>query len=147
MWKHGKDQFVPFIVTVLAVVFTDLLKGVAVGMLVGVFYILRTNLRNPYFYKLEQNGGKKVIRIRLAQEVSFLNKAAIQYTLNNLPEGSDVIIDGTDSMYIDKDVLEIIHNFRHNAFTKGTVVEIVNIRDNYEVPRLKELVYKPAKIN
>ena len=51
------------------------------------------------------------------------------------------------SLTIDKDVLEIIHNFRHNAFTKGTIVEIVNIRDNYEVPRLKELIYKPAKIN
>jgi len=147
MWDNGKDQFIPFIVTVIAIVFTDLLKGVAIGMLIGVFYILRTNLRNPYFYKFEENGGKKVIRIKLAQEVSFLNKAAIQYTLTNLPNQSDVIIDGTDSMFIDKDVLEIIHNFKHNAFTKGTVVEIVNIRDNYEVPRLKELIYKPAKIN
>lgn len=145
MWKNGRDQFIPFVVTVLAIVFTDLLKGVAIGMLIGVFYILRTNLRNPYFYKFEQNGAKKVIRIKLAQEVSFLNKAAIQYTLNNLPEESDVIIDGTDSMFIDKDVLEIIHNFRHNAFTKGTIVEIVNIKDHYDIPRLKELVYKPAK--
>ena len=147
MWENGKDQFIPFIVTVIAIVFTDLLKGVAIGMLIGVFYILRTNLRNPYFYKFEQNGSKKVIRIKLAQEVSFLNKAAIQYTLTNLPDESDVIIDGTDSMFIDKDVLEIIHNFKHNAFTKGTIVEIVNIRDNYEVPRLKELIYKPAKNN
>lgn len=147
MWERGKDQFIPFVVTVLAVVFTDLLKGVAVGMLVGVFYILRTNLRNPYFYKFEQNGGKKVIRIKLAQEVSFLNKAAIQFTLSKLPNESHVIIDGTDSMFIDKDVLEIIHNFRHNAFTKGTIVEIVNIREHYEVPSLKELIYKPAKFN
>ena len=102
---------------------------------------------NPYFYKFEQNGEKEVIRIKLAQEVSFLNKAAIQYTLSNLPKESDVIIDGTDSMFIDKDVLEIIHNFKHNAYTKGTIVEILNIRDKYEVPRLKELVYKPAKNN
>jgi len=147
MWNNGKDQFIPFVVTVIAIVLTDLLKGVAIGMLIGVFYILRTNLRNPYFYKFEQNGGKKVIRIKLAQEVSFLNKAAIQYTLTNLPKESDVIIDGTDSMFIDKDVLEIIHNFKHNAYTKGTIVEIVNIRDNYEVPRLKELIFKPAKNN
>lgn len=147
MWLNGKDQFIPFVVTVIAIVFTDLLKGVAIGMLVGVFYILRTNLRNPYFFKFEENGGKKVIRIKLAQEVSFLNKAAIQYTLTNLPAESDVIIDGTDSMYIDRDVLEIIHNFKHNAFSKGTIVQIVNIRDNYEVPRLKELVYKSGKSN
>jgi MFS superfamily sulfate permease-like transporter len=147
MWRNGKDQFIPFVVTVIAIVFTDLLKGVAIGMLVGVFYILRTNLRNPYFFKFEDNGGKKVIRIKLAQEVSFLNKAAIQYTLTNLPSESDIIIDGTDSMYIDRDVLEIIHNFKHNAFSKGTIVQIVNIRDNYEVPRLKELVYKSGKNN
>jgi MFS superfamily sulfate permease-like transporter len=147
MWKNGKDQFIPFVVTVLAIVFTDLLKGVAIGMLVGVFYILRTNLRNPYFFKFEENGGKKVIRIKLAQEVSFLNKAAIQYTLLNLPAESDVIIDGTDSMYIDRDVLEIIHNFKHNAFSKGTIVQILNIRDSYEVPSLKELVYKSGKNN
>ena len=147
MWQHGKDQFIPFVVTVLAVVFTDLLKGVAVGMLVGVFYILRTNLRNPYFYKIERNGDKKVIRIKLAQEVSFLNKAAIQYTLTHLPRESDVIIDGTDSLYIDKDVLEIIQNYKHNAYTKAIIVSLVNIHEHYEVPRLKELIYKPTNFS
>ena len=147
MWQHGKDQFIPFVVTVLAVVFTDLLKGVAVGMLVGVFYILRTNLRNPYFYKIEKNGDKKIIRIKLAQEVSFLNKAAIQYTLTHLPRESDVIIDGTDSLYIDKDVLEIIQNYKHNAYTKAIIVSLVNIHEHYEVPRLKELIYKPTNFN
>ena len=147
MWNNGKDQFIPFMVTVVAVVFTDLLKGVAIGMLIGVFYILRTNLRNSYFYKIEKNGDKNVIRIKLAQEVSFLNKASIQQTLLKLPKGSHVIIDGTDSMFIDKDVLEIIHNFRHSAFSKGTVVEILNIRDHYDGPNLKELVLKPEKIN
>lgn len=138
MWHHGKDQFIPFAVTVLAVVFTDLLKGVAIGMLVGIFYILRNNLRNPYFYKIERNGDKKLITIRLSQEVSFLNKAAIQHVLNNLPKESDVVIDGTDSMYIDKDVLEIIDNFKHNAYSKATIVSLVNIRDHYEVPPLKD---------
>lgn len=146
MWEHGKDQFIPFIITVLAVVFTDLLKGVALGMMVGIFYILRNNLRNPYFYNIEGNGDKKVIRIRLAQEVSFLNKAAIQYTLTHLPKEIDVIIDGTASMYIDKDVLEIIHNYKHNAFTKASIVQLINIRGHYEVPRLKELIYKPVNL-
>jgi SulP family sulfate permease len=79
--------------------------------------------------------------------VSFLNKAAIQYTLSNLPSESHVIIDGTDSMFIDRDVLEIIHNFRHNAFSKGTVVEILNVKEQYDVPGLKELIYKPTKIS
>lgn len=147
MWKNGADQFIPFIVTVLAVVFTDLLKGVAIGMLISVFYILRTNLRNPYFYKIEHNGGKKVVHIKLAEEVSFLNKAAIQYTLTHLPKESDVIIDGTNSRYIDQDVLEIIHNFKHFAYTKAIIVQLVNIKDRYDVPQLKDLVYKPEKIS
>jgi len=147
MWKNGRDQFIPFVVTVLAVVFTDLLKGVAVGMMIGIFYILRTNLRNSYFYKIEKNGDKNVIRIKLAQEVSFLNKASIQQTLLKLPKESHVIIDGSDSLFIDKDVLEIIHNFKHNAFSKGTIVEILNIRDHYDVSNVEEFVYKPEKIN
>lgn len=139
MWHRGKDQFIPFAVTILAIVFTDLLKGVAIGMMVAIFFILRTNLRNPYFYKIERNGDKKRITISLAQEVSFLNKAAIQYTLTHLPAESDVIIDGTDARYIDKDVLEIIDNFKHNAYTKGTIVKLVNIREHYEIPPLKDM--------
>jgi len=146
MWKEGKTQFIPFVVTVLAVVLTDLLKGVAIGMLIGVFYILRNNLRNPYFYTIERNGDKKLIQIKLAEEVSFLNKAAIQYTLNHLPQGTDVVIDGTNSRYIDSDVLEIIHNFRHNAFSRGIIVQLVNIKHKYDVPQLKDLIYKPESV-
>jgi MFS superfamily sulfate permease-like transporter len=143
MWHKGLDQFIPFVVTIIAVVFTDLLIGVGIGMLVGVFYILRTNLRNPYFYHIERNGDKKVIRIKLAEEVSFLNKAAIQVTLTSLPKGTDVVIDGSNSRYIDPDVVEIIQNFRHNAFTKGIVVELYQVKDRYEIPKLKELIYNP----
>jgi MFS superfamily sulfate permease-like transporter len=143
MWVNGRDQFIPFLVTLLAVVFTDLLKGVAIGMIIGVFYILRTNLRNPYFYKIESNGSKKLIRIKLAEEVSFLNKAAIQYTLTHLPKESDVIIDGSNSRFIDKDVLEVIHDFKHHAHTKAIIVQLENIQKRYDVPPLKEMIYKP----
>lgn len=144
MWQKGIPQFVPFVVTVLAVVLIDLLKGVGIGIFVAGFFILYTNLRNPYFYKITHDGeGKKVIHINLAEEVSFLNKAAIQVTLTSLPKSSDVVIDGTNSRYIDPDVLEIIHNFKHNAFTKGIVVQLKGIKDRYDVPKLKELNYKP----
>ena len=143
MWHKGLDQFIPFVITIVAVVLTDLLIGVGIGMLVGVFYILRTNLRNPYFYTIVPNGDKHIIRIKLAEEVSFLNKAAIQVTLTSLPKGSDVIIDGSHSRYIDPDVLEIIENYKHNAYTKGIIVQLQDIKERYDVPRLKELVYKP----
>jgi MFS superfamily sulfate permease-like transporter len=111
-------------------------------MLVGIFYILRTNLRNPYFYQITTKGDKKTITLRLAEEVSFLNKAAIQVTLTSLPKGSDVIIDGSNSRFIDPDVLEIIHNYKHNAYTKGIIVQLVDVKEKYDVPPLKELVYK-----
>ncbi|WP_183556633.1 SulP family inorganic anion transporter [Mucilaginibacter sp. SP1R1] len=143
MWHQGLSQFIPFVVTIVAVVLTDLLIGVGIGMLVGVFYILRTNLRNPYFYHIDKNGDKKVIRIKLAEEVSFLNKAAIQITLTSLPSGTDVIIDGSNSRYIDPDVIEIIHNYKHNAYTKGIVVQLHEVKDKYDVPALKELMYNP----
>lgn len=147
MWAKGRDQFVPFALTLLAVVFTDLLKGVAIGMLIGVFYILRTNLRNPCFYKIETNGDKRLIRIKLAEEVSFLNKAAIQYMLTHLPSESDVIIDGSNSRFIDQDVLEVIQDFKHHAYTKSIIVQLVNIEERYVVPPLKEMIVKPENIS
>jgi MFS superfamily sulfate permease-like transporter len=147
MWKGGYNQFIPFAVTVLAVVLTDLLKGVAVGMLVSVYYILRNNLRNPYFYQIGSRGDKKVIEIKLAEEVSFLNKAAIQYTLTHLPKETDVKIDGTNCRYIDPDVLEVILNFKHHAYTKAIIVELVNIKNRYDIPKLSELIYKPQTSN
>jgi MFS superfamily sulfate permease-like transporter len=143
MWHQGLNQFIPFVVTIVAVILTDLLIGVGIGMLVGIFYILRTNLRNPYFYHIEKDGDHKAIRLVLSEEVSFLNKAAIQYTLTNLPKGSNVIIDGSNARYIDPDVLEIIHNYKQHAHTKEIGVELQDIKMKYDIPKLKELVYSP----
>lgn len=136
MYHKGWDQFVPFVITILAVLFTDLLKGVAVGVLVSIFYLLRTNMRNPYFYKMDKANDKKNIKITLAEEVSFLNKAAIQVLLTDIPKETNVIIDGTNSRYIDPDVLEVINNYKHNAYTKGIIVTLVEIRKNYNVTKV-----------
>ncbi|MNK22502.1 Bicarbonate transporter BicA [compost metagenome] len=140
MFHKGWDQFVPFVITIVAVLLTDLLKGVAIGMLFSVFYLLRTNMRNPYFYKIQEEGNKKNIRIKLAEEVSFLNKAAIQVVLNNIPKETNVIIDGTNSRYIDPDVLETIFNYKHNAYTKGIIVVLENVKEQYTVPKLNNKV-------
>lgn len=134
MYHKGWDQFVPFVITIIAVLLTDLLKGVAIGMLLSVFYLLRTNMRNPYFYKIHQEGDHKNLRIKLSEEVSFLNKAAIQVVLNKIPKETNVVIDGGNSRYIHPDVLETIHNFKHSAFSKGIVVSLEDIKDHYTVP-------------
>jgi MFS superfamily sulfate permease-like transporter len=78
----------------------------------------------------------------LAQEVSFLNKGTIQYTLTHLPKDKTVIIDGTHSLFIDRDVLDTINDFKEHAHTKNIEVELLNIKSKYEVPSLKELVIK-----
>ncbi|WP_276089806.1 SulP family inorganic anion transporter [Pedobacter sp. JY14-1] len=136
MYHKGWDQFVPFVITIVAVLLTDLLKGVAIGMLFSIFYLLRTNMRNPFFYRIQEEGDKKHLRIRLAEEVSFLNKAAIQVVLNKIPNETNVIIDGTNSRYIDPDVLETIFNYKHNAYTKGIIVTLENIKKHYIVPKI-----------
>jgi SulP family sulfate permease len=140
MYHKGWDQFIPFVVTIVAVLLTDLLKGVAIGMVFSIFYLLRTNMRNPYFYKIEEEGTKKDLRIKLAEEVSFLNKAAIQVVLNKIPKETTVVIDGSNSRYIDPDVLETIFNYKHNAYTKGIIVILENIKEQYTVPKLNNKI-------
>lgn len=147
MWKDGKDQFIPFMVTILAVVFTDLLVGVSIGLAVGIIFLLRTSYRNPYFYTVDRSKGEDFIKINLAQEVSFLNKGTIQYTLSNLPKNKTVVIDGTNSLFIDKDVLDTIFDFKEHAHTKNINVELINIKEGYEVPKLKDLLINPLKEN
>ncbi|MCC6691607.1 MAG: bifunctional SulP family inorganic anion transporter/carbonic anhydrase, partial [Bacteroidia bacterium] len=112
IYAQGKHQFIPFAVTIVAVVFTDLLTGVLIGLGISIFSVLRVNYKNPYYYQLAKQNDKDIIKIELAQEVSFLNKANIQVTLNDLPENSTVIIDAHRTKYIDSDVTEIIKEFR-----------------------------------
>lgn len=83
-WHKGKYQFIPFIVTLLGVVFMDLLKGVALGIVISILFILRGNMQRAYRFRKEKFVEGDVIRIDLAQEVSFLNKAAIKETLNSI---------------------------------------------------------------
>ncbi|MGZ5221032.1 MAG: SulP family inorganic anion transporter, partial [Chitinophagaceae bacterium] len=108
MFHTGKHQFIPFLVTVIAVVLTDLLKGVGIGLAVSIIYILRGNMKLAYCFKKEEHPEGETIHIDLAQEVSFLNKAAIKQTLAHLPANSKVVIDAANTVYIDYDVLELI---------------------------------------
>ncbi len=126
-FKLGHEQFIPFVVTVLAILFTDLLIGISVGLAVGVFYILKANYKSPYFYHREDHPDKELIRIKLSEHVSFLNKASIITTLDHLPKHSHVIIDGENSAYIDYDVMEAIHEFKKTAHERDIVVEVLNV--------------------
>lgn len=111
MFEKGKYQWIPFAVTVVVIVFTDLLIGVSVGLGVSVLFLLWGNLKSPYYFHKEKYRTGDLIRLELAQEVSFLNKANILLTLDKLPENSTVVIDASRTAYIDQDVLEIIREF------------------------------------
>jgi MFS superfamily sulfate permease-like transporter len=113
-WERGKYQFIPFIATLLAVVLTDLLKGVALGLIISVLFVLKGNLKRAYSFRKEAYVDGDIIHIDLAQEVSFLNKAAIKSTLNDLPENARVVINAEDTVYIAHDVLDLIKEFKKN---------------------------------
>jgi MFS superfamily sulfate permease-like transporter len=134
MWKAGRYQFIPFIVTVIAVVTTDLLKGVGIGLATSIIFILQGNMKLAYFFKKEEHHEGEVIHIDLAQEVSFLNKAAIKQTLAHLPRNSHVIINAGNTVYIDYDVLELIRDFLHvGSKDRNIKVTLKNFKRAYKM--------------
>jgi len=137
IWSQGLIQFVPFIVTVIAIVFTDLLKGVGIGMVVSIFYILKSNLKVAYFFDKKKYHDGELITIQLANEVSFLNKAAIKETLHQLPKNSSVKIDASESFYIDYDIVELIHDFEKTiAPQKNINVEVIGLKSKYSLNKV-----------
>lgn len=127
MFKLGWDQFLPFIVTVVVILLTDLLKGISVGMAVSIFFILRNNYKRPYFFVRSEHQDGDIITLELAEDVTFINKGSVTLTLYHLPENSRVIIDGRRSKNIDLDVLEIIHTFNETAHLKNIEVQLISI--------------------
>ena len=131
-WHNGKYQFIPFVATVLAVVFTDLLKGVGIGLAISIFYILQGNMKRAYYLSREKLNDADELTIKLAEEVSFLNKAAIKKTLKNIKSGSKVIIDARTTSYITTDVLEMIQDFANvRAKEENIDVELIGFKTSY----------------
>ena len=138
LWKNGYSQFIPFVITVIAVVLIDLLKGVAIGLAVSIVFILYQNLKIAYSFKKESSQNGDVITIKLAQEVSFLNKAAIKSTLGSIPEGSELIIDASSTNYIDFDVVELIKDFRNvKAEDKKIKLTLKGFKDHYNIDNVE----------
>jgi MFS superfamily sulfate permease-like transporter len=145
-WKAGKYQFIPFIVTVAVIIAIDLFGVIPVlsgkGLIIGVFAgivaatgaILHGNLKNSYYFHSAKHKEGDTINIRLSEEVSFLNKAAIRQTLDHMPENSTVVIDASGTKYIDYDVLELIKEFRDiKAPLKKIKLELRGFKDAYKI--------------
>jgi MFS superfamily sulfate permease-like transporter len=119
-FRKGWDQFIPFAVTILAILFTNLLQGIFIGLGVGLVFVLRTNFHQAIFCVKEGNQ----YLVRLTKDVSFLNKALLRNTLREIPDNSYVIIDGARSTFIDNDILETINDFQQSASSRNITVEL-----------------------
>ncbi len=134
MWSEGRYQFTPFIVTLVSIVFTDLLVGILIGLAVSVFFILYSNLRRPIRRIVETHLGGDILHIELANQVSFLNRAALDKVLKDAGRGTHMLIDATDTDYIDPDVLSLIRDFKNNtAPAHGIAVSLRGFRDKYQM--------------
>lgn len=134
MYHEGRYQFLPFIVTLAAIVLTDLLIGILVGLGVSIIFILVSNLRRPIRHIVERHVGGEVIHIELANQVSFLNRAALERHLHTAPRGSHILLDAQRTDYIDPDVLSLIREFRDVvAPAHGVQVSLRGFRKKYDL--------------
>ncbi|MDA0934850.1 MAG: SulP family inorganic anion transporter, partial [Planctomycetota bacterium] len=133
MWATGKTQFVPFVVTIAAIVFTDLLVGILIGLVNATAYILYSNMRRPLRRFQERHVGGDVLRIELANQVSFLSRAAIAKALDDAQPGTHVMLDATATDFIDEDVLQLIRTFQSETGpARKVTVSLKGFKDHYD---------------
>lgn len=136
MSRLGKSQFLPFFITVLGVVFLDLLMGIGLGLLVGISVILINSYKNSHFLHIEDVEGKHTLyKMTLAEEISFLNKGAILRELNALPKNSTLELDVRQTRTLDYDVLEILDEFAIQSKNRNINVKLISQRGQVENPQ------------
>jgi carbonic anhydrase len=133
MWSEGRYQFIPFAVTIAAIVLTDLLIGVLIGLAVSISFILHSNMRRPIRRFIEKHLGGDVVHIELANQESFLNRAALSKVLAEVPRSGHVLLDAQNTDYIDPDVLDLIRDFREQTGpARGVEVSLLGFRSEYQ---------------
>ena len=134
MRAEGMAQFLPFILTLLAIVLTDLLVGILIGLGVSLLFILYSNLRRGFHVVRESHVGGPVTRLVFANQVSFLNRAQLATTLAEFGRGDQVILDARTTDYIDPDILSVIKEFRdQQAPVRGAQVSLTGFKDRYPI--------------
>ena len=129
MYSMGRAQFIPFIVTILGIIFTDLLIGIGLGMVVAIIHLLWNNYKVPYHFDPKNYKEGEPIFIQLAEDVSFLNKASIQRTLEQIPDNAHVIIDAGQAKTIHPDILEIFADFEEKSLERHIIAEIKGLTE------------------
>ena len=149
MYRLGWKQFTPFVVTVLGIVFTDLLIGIALGLSVGVVVILIKSFQNSHFLHIEDHSnGIHKIKMTLAEEVTFFNKGAILKELDLLPANSSLELDVTKTRYLDNDIIEILEDFSEKALRKQIDIKLISVRGVVKNPEsfIQFFQLRPQKI-
>ena len=135
MYNLGWKQFVPFIVTILGIVFWDLLKGIGLGLGVGIVVILIKSYQNSHFLHIQdKSNGRHKIKMTLAEEVTFFNKGAILKELDNLPEGTYLELDVRKTRYLDNDIIEILDDFSEKARNRNIDIKLISELGEVENP-------------
>ncbi|MCU4175756.1 SulP family inorganic anion transporter [Marinilabiliaceae bacterium N1Y90] len=125
MYKLGISHFAPFMVTIIGIVFTDLLIGIILGLVVAVMYILYNNFKKPFLFETDEHLKDGVLHLALAEDVTFINKASILNTLSQIPNGTKVVIDASKTINIDQDVIEIIREFETGATFRDIDLKVI----------------------
>ena len=136
MYQLGWKQFIPFVITIAGIIFTDLLVGIGLGVLFGILFLLYDSYQNSHsmiHHKMEN--GKEIIKMELAEEVTFINKAPISNELENLPESAELEIDVTKTKYLDNDIVEIINDFLTNSKEKNISTRFISSKGTQENPK------------
>ncbi len=127
MWKLGWKQFLPFLITIVVILSTDLLMGVSIGLLISIYFIIQNNFRAEYKVNITHNQGVKHYYIKLHSHVTFLNKAKLRKIFDEIPEGSVLTIDGSESVFVDYDILEIVSEYHNKAGYKNIKLNLKGI--------------------
>lgn len=139
MWSEGKTLFLPFAITVVAIVFTDLLVGILIGLGVSIGFILHSNFRRPLRKVMEQHITGDVLRIELANQVGFFSRPSLEKTLREVPGGGHVLIDARNTDYIDADVLDLIADFQNTISQAHNVkLSLTGFKERY--PQLEDRI-------
>jgi MFS superfamily sulfate permease-like transporter len=135
-YQKGMSQFLPFVITVIAILVTDLLKGMAIGMVIGLFFVIKANYHAAI--TLTQDGSHYLLSLN--KDVSFLNKAILRKFILSIPERSTVTIDASKAQFIDHDILETIEDFLATAPDDGIKVELIELHGKEKIPKHEAMV-------
>jgi MFS superfamily sulfate permease-like transporter len=128
MWSLGWRQFVPFMITIIVILLTDLLIGVSIGLLISAYFIIRNNFKAEYKIQKTKQHETEVFLIKLNTNVTFLNKVKLKDALDKIPEYSILTIDGSECNFIDYDILEIISEYSNKAHDKHIELHLKGIK-------------------